>query len=111
AATPTPPLAAVSAAPSPRSAAPASPSQPQAHTGWMIQVGAFPAVDQAKQRLSAVQSRASRYLASADAFTEPVAKGDGTWYRARFAGLAKDQAEAACNYLKRNDVECMTIRN
>jgi D-alanyl-D-alanine carboxypeptidase len=77
----------------------------------MIQVGAFPAADQAKQRLSAVQSRASRYLASADGFTEPVAKGDATWYRARFAGLAKEQAEAACNYLKRNDVECMTIRN
>jgi D-alanyl-D-alanine carboxypeptidase len=77
----------------------------------MIQVGAFPAVDQAKQRLSAVQSRAARFLASADAFTEPVSKGDTTWYRARFAGLGKEQAEAACNYLKRNDVDCMTIRN
>jgi D-alanyl-D-alanine carboxypeptidase len=98
----------VSAAPSaPKSAAPVS----QPHSGWMIQVGAFPAVDQARQRLSAVQSRASRFLASADAFTEPVAKGDATWYRARFAGLAKDQAEAACNYLKRNDVECMTVKN
>jgi D-alanyl-D-alanine carboxypeptidase len=68
-------------------------------------------VDQARQRLNMVQSQASRYLASADAFTEPFAKGDTTWYRARFGGLGKEQAEAACNYLKRNDVDCMTIRN
>jgi D-alanyl-D-alanine carboxypeptidase len=89
----------------------AATSASQQHSGWIIQVGAFPAVDQARQRLSSVQSRASRFLASADAFTEPVAKGDATWYRARFAGLAKEQAEAACNYLKRNDVECMTVKN
>jgi D-alanyl-D-alanine carboxypeptidase len=40
-----------------------------------------------------------------------VSKGETTWYRARFAGLAKEQAEAACNYLKHNDVDCMTIKN
>jgi D-alanyl-D-alanine carboxypeptidase len=77
----------------------------------MIQVGAFPAEGEAKQRLSSVQSRASRYLASADAFTESVSKGETVLYRARFAGLGKEQAEAACNYLKHNDVDCMTIKN
>ena len=77
----------------------------------MIQVGAFPAEDEAKQRLSSVQSRASRYLATADAFTETVTKGDAIFYRARFAGLGKEQAEAACHYLKHNDVDCMTIKN
>jgi D-alanyl-D-alanine carboxypeptidase len=77
----------------------------------MIQVGAFAAEGEAKQRLSAVQTRASRFLASADAFTETVSKGDSIWYRARFAGLGKEQAEAACNYLKHNDVACMTIKN
>jgi D-alanyl-D-alanine carboxypeptidase len=77
----------------------------------MIQVGAFPAEGEAKQRLSAVQTRASKYLASADPFTETVNKGDAVFYRARFAGLAKEQAEAACNYLKHNDVDCMTIKN
>jgi D-alanyl-D-alanine carboxypeptidase len=83
----------------------------QAHVGWIIQVGAFPAEGEAKQRLSAVQTKASRFLASADAFTESVSKGDATLYRARFAGLGKEQAEAACNYLKHNDVDCMTIKN
>jgi len=91
----------------------APPAAPAAttHIGWVIQVGAFPAEDEAKHRLSSVQTRASRYLASADAYTESVIKGDSTLYRARFAGLGKEQAEAACNYLKRNDVECMTIKN
>jgi D-alanyl-D-alanine carboxypeptidase len=105
--TPAPTLAAVVA---PASAAPA-PAGPQAHSGWMIQVGAFPALEEAKQRLSSVQSRAARFLGSADAFTEPLSKGETTWYRARFAGLDKEQAEAACNYLKHNDVDCMTIKN
>jgi D-alanyl-D-alanine carboxypeptidase len=92
------------------SSAPAAP-QTQAHVGWIIQVGAFPAEGEAKQRLSSVQSKASKFLASADAFTESVSKGDSILYRARFAGLGKEQAEAACNYLKHNDVDCMTIKN
>jgi D-alanyl-D-alanine carboxypeptidase len=86
-------------------------TQAQTHAGWIIQVGAFPAEGEAKQRLSSVQSRASKFLASADAFTETVSKGESVWYRARFAGLGKEQAEAACNYLKHNDVDCMTIKN
>jgi hypothetical protein len=76
---------------------------------WMIQVGVFADLDEAKQRLGLVQSRAARFLASADPFTEMVTKGDTTLYRARFGGLAKEQAEAACNYLKFNDVECMVV--
>jgi D-alanyl-D-alanine carboxypeptidase len=108
------------AAAPPPSVAPLAPAEahssapaaaPQAHVGWMIQVGAFPAEGEAKQRLSSVQNRASRFLASADAFTETVSKGESIWYRARFAGLGKEQAEAACNYLKHNDVDCMTIKN
>ncbi len=103
-----PHVAAPAAAPA---AAPQTQAQAQAHVGWIIQVGAFPAEGEAKQRLSAVQTKASRFLASADAFTESVSKGDSTLYRARFAGLGKEQAEAACNYLKHNDVDCMTIKN
>jgi D-alanyl-D-alanine carboxypeptidase len=111
--------ASAAAAPAPSAPPPAThttpaaapPAPPQTHAGWIIQVGAFAAEDEAKQRLSSVQSRASKFLASADAFTESVNKGESTWYRARFAGLGKEQAEAACNYLKHNDVVCMTIKN
>jgi D-alanyl-D-alanine carboxypeptidase len=80
-------------------------------TGWIIQVGAYPDEDTAKQRLSTAMEKASRLLAKADPFTEPTLKDGTTYYRARFAGLNKDQAEAACKFLKRNDVDCMAIKN
>ncbi|MCC6775272.1 MAG: SPOR domain-containing protein [Hyphomicrobiales bacterium] len=96
-------------------AAPAAPSapvvKPQPRIGWMIQVGAYPAEQEAKQRLSIVQSKAAKMLNRADPFTETVDKGGTTLYRARFAGLDKDSAEAACKYLKRNDVDCVPIKN
>jgi D-alanyl-D-alanine carboxypeptidase len=40
-----------------------------------------------------------------------VKKGSDTLYRARFAGLDKDRAEAACKFLKKNAVDCVTIHN
>ena len=101
-------------------AAPAKPAAPATkpavqaakhRPGWMIQVGAYPAEQAAKQRLSTVQSKASKMLTGAEAFTETVDKGGTTYYRARFAGLDKDKAEATCKYLKKNDVECVTIKN
>jgi D-alanyl-D-alanine carboxypeptidase len=88
-----------------------SAAKPTARSGWMIQVGAYPAEHDAKQRLSVVQNKASKVLTGADPFTESVDKGGTTLYRARFAGFDKDQAEAACKFLKRESVECVTIRN
>jgi D-alanyl-D-alanine carboxypeptidase len=85
--------------------------KPHAHSGWMIQVGAFPAESEAKQRLDTAKSKASKLLATAEPFTETVLKGDTTLYRARFAGFDKEKAEAACSYLKRNAVECISIKN
>lgn len=98
-------------APSAAPVAPVAPSKPQVHSGWMIQVGAYPAENEAKQRLSAVKSKASRLLAAAEPFTQTVVKGGTTYYRARFAVLDKDKAEAACKYLKRNEIDCISIRN
>jgi D-alanyl-D-alanine carboxypeptidase len=97
------------AEPAPARAAPAS--KPPHRSGWMIQVGAYPAEQAAKQRLSNVQNKASKMLNGAEGFTESIEKGGTTYYRARFAGLDKDKAEAACKYLKKNDVECVTIKN
>ena len=83
----------------------------RAHGGWLIQIGAFDGEDEAKQHLSDAQSKAHDKLAAADPFTERVQKGDKALYRARFAGFDKATAEAACKQLKRNDFECMTVRN
>jgi D-alanyl-D-alanine carboxypeptidase len=77
----------------------------------MIQVGAFPEESEAKQKLSSAKSTAAHLLGGAEPFTEAVQKGEKTLYRARFAGLEKDQAESACKALKRNDMACMAIRN
>jgi len=97
-------------APAPaRASAPAA--KPQHRSGWIIQVGAFPGEQEAKKRLASAQTKAAKLLTKAEAFTETVEKGGTTLYRARFAGLDKDSAEAACKHLKRNDVECVTVKN
>ncbi|MBS0534143.1 MAG: D-alanyl-D-alanine carboxypeptidase [Proteobacteria bacterium] len=96
---------------------PATPPEPAAaqamksRSGWMIQVGAFPEEKAAKERLSAAQTKAKQQLGEAAPFTEKVAKGERSLYRARFAGLDKPQAEAACKHLKQSEIPCMLIRN
>ena len=91
------------------SVAPAAVAKPRG--GWMIQVGAFPEEREAKQRLIAAQGKAKGQLGEASPFTERIAKGDKSLYRARFAGLGKDQAETACKNLKRSEIPCMLLRD
>ncbi len=82
------------------------------HSGWIVQVGALESEGEAQQRIDAARSQARGLLSRADSFTEPViAKGDRKLYRARFAGLEHDQAEAVCRALKRADISCMTVHN
>jgi D-alanyl-D-alanine carboxypeptidase len=82
------------------------------HTGWIVQVGALESEGEAQQRIDAARNQARGLLAKADPFTEPVvAKGDKKLYRARFAGLDRDQAEAVCRTLKRSDISCITVHN
>jgi D-alanyl-D-alanine carboxypeptidase len=94
-------------------AAPASPpaKSETTHTGWIVQVGALESENEARQRIEAARSQAHGLLNKADSFTEQVAKGDRTLFRARFAGLDHDQAEAICRTLKRSDISCITFHN
>ena len=92
-------------------AAAAEPAAKPRSSGWMIQVGAFPDETEAKQRLNAAQDKAKDQLGQADPFTERTTKGDKALFRARFAGLDKDQAETACKQLKRSEIPCMLLRN
>ncbi len=89
----------------------AEPARIHARGGWLIQIGAFDGEDEAKQHLSAAQIKVREMLGTADPFTERVQKGDKSLFRARFAGFDKPTADAACRQLKRNDFECMTVKN
>jgi len=40
-----------------------------------------------------------------------IAKDNRKLFRARFAGLERDQAEAVCRTLRRSDIPCITARN
>ena len=83
-----------------------------ARSGWIIQVGALESESEAKQRIDLARTKASGLLNKADPFTEPVvAKDNRKLFRARFAGLERDQAEAVCKTLKRADISCITVRN
>lgn len=82
------------------------------HSGWIVQVGALESENEAQQRIDAARSSARGLLSKADPFTEPVvAKDNRKLYRARFAGLERDQAEAVCRALKRAEISCITVRN
>ena len=81
-------------------------------TGWIVQVGALESESEAKQRIDLARTKANALLSKADPFTETVVSKDNrTLFRARFAGLDRDSAEAVCRTLKRADISCMTVRN
>jgi D-alanyl-D-alanine carboxypeptidase len=118
------PASSVPASPPSQAMAYAAPPQPQAiqqngaikpvaaHTGWIIQVGALESESEARERIDAARSQARGLLSKADPFTETVvAKGDRKLFRARFAGLDRDQAEAVCRTLKRSEISCITVKN
>jgi D-alanyl-D-alanine carboxypeptidase len=117
------PVAVASAAPQPLPAPVAQPvaQAPQAmppsasvkvHTGWIVQVGALETEAEAQARIDAARNSSRGLLTKADSFTEPViAKDNRKLFRARFAGLERDQAEAVCRTLRRSDIACMTVRN
>lgn len=80
-------------------------------SGYIIQVGAFDTQGDAEKRLADARNHAKRALGGADPFTEKVAKGGKAMYRARFAGLEKNEAEAACKSLKHSDIGCFWLKN
>jgi D-alanyl-D-alanine carboxypeptidase len=89
----------------------AKPAQSAVHSGWVIQVGALESEDEARQRIDLARNQSRGLLGKADPFTEVVSKDNRKLYRARFAGLEREQAEAVCRALKRADISCITIRN
>jgi D-alanyl-D-alanine carboxypeptidase len=80
-------------------------------SGWMIQIGATDDAAKANELIQRAKAENPAALSKAKSFTEKVQKGSETLYRARFAGLEADAAEAACKSLKRAGFACFAIRN
>jgi D-alanyl-D-alanine carboxypeptidase len=87
------------------------PPSAKAKGGYMIQVGAFDDEKEAKQRLVKAKAKAKDDLVKADPFTQKIAKGSKSLYRARFAGLDRRQAKSACQSLRRSDIPCFMLKN
>ena len=83
----------------------------QATAGWIIQIGATDDAGKASDLLARAKLQGKAALASARPFTERILKGDAVLYRARFAGLEPDAAEAACRSLKKSGFACFAMKN
>jgi len=97
--------------PSPRKVEEHFPTAPRiTRGGWAIQVGAYEDEGEAKQHLTSAKSKIAQAVQKAEAYIERTVKGAKTYYRARFAGFDRDQAESVCKRLKREDVACMALK-
>ena len=77
-----------------------------ARSGWIIQLAATDDESKALAILSDARTKNKGVLNRAESFTEKVQKGGAVLYRARFAGFAAPEAEAACKALKRSGYAC-----
>jgi D-alanyl-D-alanine carboxypeptidase len=88
----------------------AIPERPTTRRGWAIQIGAYEDKGEAKQRISSAKNKVVSVVHKAEAYIERTVKGAKTYYRARFAGFDRDQAQAACKKLKHDDIACMALK-
>ncbi len=77
---------------------------------YHVQVGAFMSEADAENRLGMVQQRAVDLLDGHLPFTTSFTKGGQEWYRARFAGFSKDDAQSTCAALKKRSLDCAVMR-
>ncbi len=75
-----------------------------------VQVGAYTSESEAESRLGAVQQRASDLLDGHLPFTTSFTKEGAEWYRARFAGFSRGDAQSACEALKKMSVDCVVMK-
>ncbi len=79
--------------------------------GLVIQLGASDSEEKARVILDHAKAKNRTVLAEAEAFTEAVDKNGTRLFRARFAGFDDaNEANAACNALKRTGFACFVQR-
>ncbi len=75
-----------------------------------IQVGAFSDKSNARNRLSAVSSKAGTLLRGHPAVALHHDQNDKVIVRARFAAFSKRKAKSTCRILKRKSINCIVLR-
>jgi D-alanyl-D-alanine carboxypeptidase len=78
--------------------------------GFHVQVGAYTSESEAESRLGVVQQRASDLLDGHLPFTTSFTKEGAEWYRARFAGFSRGDAQSVCDALKKMSVDCVVMK-
>jgi D-alanyl-D-alanine carboxypeptidase len=94
----------------PITARPVGLGAPAAGGPFQVQIGAFSTQQEAQRQLSAVSGRAGAVLTGHAPLTVPFAKANLQFYRARFAGFDEGKAQAACQSLKQQKIECVVMR-
>jgi len=84
-------------------------NQPRYVGSYHVQVGAFTSQSDAQNRLGMVRQRAPQLLDGHLPFTATFTRGSTEWYRARFAGFSKADAQSTCAALKRLRLECIAM--
>jgi D-alanyl-D-alanine carboxypeptidase len=75
-----------------------------------VQVGAYTSESEAESRLGVVQQEAGDLLDGHLPFTTSFAKDGAEWYRARFAGFSRSDAQTVCDALKKKSVDCVVMK-
>ncbi len=75
-----------------------------------VQVGAYTSESEAESRLGEVQREAGSLLEGHLPFTTSFTKDGAEWYRARFAGFSRNDAQSVCASLKKMAVDCAVMK-
>ncbi len=82
---------------------------PAPRSSWSVALGEFKRRAVAVARLTEVAMRDDTPLASADPVIDVIGNGEGKRYRVRFIGLARQDANKACNDLRARGRDCVPI--
>ncbi len=75
---------------------------------WLIQIGAFPTLEGARKYLHRAR-KLSRYVRGEYPLVIRVERNGKVFYRARYAGMSRQQARRACRELKRRGISCLPM--
>lgn len=78
-------------------------------TEWGVQVGAFRSKASGQQALVTASKSVPKHLSGAQSSLTEVPTRKGTVYRARFVGMAEQQAREVCSALQRKGQRCIPV--